>query len=156
MALPTPVAEFWQRFLAQSPEHDPARFYEAFSFGDSEALADELADLLLRGIKRATAGSIAGYEMDGGRPPRPGDLSIVCDGRGKPLCVIETLRVEVCRFGDVDAEFAAVEGEGDGSLAYWRAAHAAYFEREAAQTGQAFSEDVLLACERFRLVYREA
>lgn len=156
MALSLPLAEFWQRFLAQSPAHDPARFYEAFSFGDSEDLADSLADLVLRGVKRATAGSIASYEIDGGRAPRPGDLSIVTDGRGKPLCVIETLQVDICRFGDVDAEFAAVEGEGDGSLAYWREAHAAYFERESAQTGQAFGEDLLLACERFRLVYREA
>jgi len=156
MALSIPLAEFWQRFLAQNPGLDAARFYEAFSFGDSEDLADSLADLVLRGVKRATAGSIASYEVDGGRPPRPGDLSIVSDGRGKPVCVIETLQVDICRFGDVDAEFAALEGEGDGSLAFWREAHAAFFEREAARTGQAFSEDLLLACERFRLVYREA
>ena len=156
MTLPTPTGEFWRRFIAQHPGFDSARFYEAFSFGDSEDLADSLAELVLRGVKRATAGSVAGYQMDGGRPPQPGDLSIVTDGRSKPLCVIETVQVDVCRFGDVGAEFAAVEGEGDGSLSYWRQEHAAYFGREALRTGQAFSEDIMLVCERFRLVYREA
>jgi len=30
-------------------------------------------------------------------------------------------------FGAVDAAFAAAEGEGDRSLAWWQAAHTAYF-----------------------------
>lgn len=55
-------------------------------------------------------------------------------------------------FKDVTADFAAAEGEGDGSLAFWRAAHAAYFTRECARLGRAFSEDMPVVCERFDVV----
>jgi uncharacterized protein YhfF len=47
----------------------------------------------------------------------------------------------------VDAGFARDEGEGDRSLAYWRGAHREYFGRQGK-----FSEDMMLMCERFRLV----
>ncbi len=43
--------------------------------------------------------------------------------------------------------FAADEGEGDRSLAYWRRAHTNYFTRR----GE-FAPDMALYCERFRLV----
>jgi uncharacterized protein YhfF len=52
-------------------------------------------------------------------------------------------------FGDVDQAFAFDEGEGDRSLAYWRAAHRRYFSRQGT-----FAPDMLLNCERFRLVAR--
>jgi uncharacterized protein YhfF len=51
------------------------------------------------------------------------------------------------RFGEVDAAFAYEEGEGDRSLTCWREAHRRYFGR----LGK-FSEDMMLMCERFRLV----
>ena len=66
------------------------------------------------------------------------------------MSVIETKGVEVVLYGEVSAEFAAIEGEGDGSLAYWRRAHWAYFRRECARTP---SLDVPVVCERFELVY---
>ena len=42
-------------------------------------------------------------------------------GAAQPRCVIETTEVTYRRFDDVDAAFAYEEGEGDRSLAYWRA-----------------------------------
>lgn len=69
------------------------------------------------------------------------------DGRGEPRCVIETVEITYRRFNDVDAAFAYDEGEGDRSLAYWRNAHRTYFSR----LGR-FSEDMMLMCERFRLI----
>ena len=85
-----------------------------------------------------------------------GDLSIVTDWSGKPLCVIETQSLEVVPFNEVSAEFAATEGEGDGSLAFWQAAHRACFTRECIAAGREFSESMLVACERFRVVYQES
>ena len=51
------------------------------------------------------------------------------------------------RFPDVDPAFANDEGEGDRTLAYWRKAHETYSSR----LGQ-FTPDMLLRCERFRVV----
>jgi uncharacterized protein YhfF len=74
---------------------------------------------------------------------------VMLDGSGRPQAVIETLELTQRRFNDVDAAFAYDEGEGDRSLAYWREAHRRYFTR----LGQ-FADDMLLYCERFRVVQR--
>ena len=113
-----------------------------FAFGDNPALADELLDLVMQGIKTATCST-----EDEPNTSSPGERWIVLDGRGKPRCVIETTEVTYRKFGEVDAAFAHEEGEGDRSLDYWRNAHRTYFGR----LGR-FSEDMTLMCERFRLV----
>jgi uncharacterized protein YhfF len=114
----------------------------SFAFGDSPALADELLELVLKGVKTATCSTEDEPNMS-----KPGERWIVLDGRGHPRCVIESTEVSFRRYGEVDAAFAHDEGEGDRSLAYWRSAHRRYFER----LGR-FSEDMMLMCERFRLV----
>ena len=118
------------------------RDLRSFAFGDGPALADELLELVLKGVKTATCST-----EDEPNTSTPGERWIVRDGRGTPRCVIETLEVSYRRFGEVDAAFAHDEGEGDRSLAYWREAHRRYFGR----LGK-FSEDMMLMCERFRLV----
>ena len=154
MPVPDALLPFWRAFAAATGKGDEARFYEAFAFGDSEALADELADLVLSGVKRATAGSVWSYEAEAKRLPTPGDLSIMTNGAGHPLCVIETTCVEVMPFNRVSAEFAAAEGEGDASLASWRQGHRAYFTRECVASGREFSEDMLISCERFEVIFQ--
>jgi uncharacterized protein YhfF len=113
-----------------------------FAFGDNPALADELLELVMKGIKTATCST-----EDEPNTSSPNERWIVLDGRGEPRCVIETSEVTYRKFGEVDAAFAHEEGEGDRSLAYWRNAHRTYFGR----LGR-FSEDMTLMCERFRLI----
>ena len=154
MSIPTHLSDFWNTFAKSIGGVDAARFYEAFFFGDSEQLANELAELVLRGTKRATAGSVWSFEAEGKRLPVPGDLSIVTRWSGKPLCIIETQAVDVVPFSEVSSEFAATEGEGDGSLSFWQEAHRQYFTRECAGAGRQFTESMLVACEQFKVVYR--
>ena len=142
MSLPPHLVPFWSDYAKTTSAAIEERFYEAFSFGDSEELANDLAALVLRGTKRATAGALWSYEAEGKRLPR------------QPLCVIETLSVEVVPFNEVTADFAATEGEGDGSLSFWRGAHRAYFTRECVSVGREFLENMLISCERFAVVYR--
>ena len=114
----------------------------SFAFGDGPALADELLDLVIKGVKTATCST-----EDEPNTSTPGERWIVRDGRGEPRCIIESLEVSYRRYNEVDAAFAREEGEGDRSLAYWREAHRRYFGRQGK-----FSEDMMLMCERFRLV----
>ena len=118
------------------------RSLRSFTLGDSPELADQLLDLVLKGVKTATCST-----EDEPNTSKPGERWIVLDGRGEPRCVIESTEVSYCRYSEVDAAFAHDEGEGDRSLAYWREAHRRYFAR----LGR-FSEDMMLMCERFRLV----
>jgi uncharacterized protein YhfF len=113
-----------------------------FAFGDGSELADQLLELVIKGIKTATCST-----ADEPNTSTPGEQWVVLDGRGEPRCVIESTEVTYRRFEEMDAAFAYDEGEGDRSLAYWRSAHRAYFGR----LGN-FSEDMMLMCERFRLV----
>jgi len=118
------------------------RTLRSFAFGDAPTLADELLDLVIKGVKTATCST-----EDEPNTSSPGERWIVLDGRGDPRCVIETTEVTFRRYDEVDATFAYDEGEGDRSLAYWREAHRRYFGR----LGK-FREDMMLMCERFRLV----
>jgi len=115
---------------------------ERFSFGDNPALADELGELVLSGRKRATC-----WAASEGEKTAVGTRMVMCDGAGRPRAVIETLELATCRYSEVGVDFARDEGEGDGSLEYWRDAHRTYFKRNGG-----FSPDMLLWCERFRLV----
>jgi len=120
----------------------PEKYRElrSFAFGDGPALADELLELVLAGTKTATCST-----EDEPNTSTPGERWIVRDGRGTPRCVIESTEITYRRFAEVDATFACEEGEGDRSLACWRQAQ--YFGRQGK-----FSEDMMLMCERFRLV----
>jgi uncharacterized protein YhfF len=154
MPIPEQFSAFWRAFVKADSDADEDRFCEAFYFGDSEELANELAELVLRGAKRATTGALWAYEAEGKRLPQPGDLSIVTDWSNKPLCVIETQAVEIMPFRQVTAEFAAAEGEGDGSLRFWQQAHREFFSRECESAGSEFSESMEVVCERFAVRYR--
>jgi uncharacterized protein YhfF len=114
----------------------------SFSFGDSPALADELLALVLSGRKTATCTT-----PDDPNLSHPGERWVVLDGRGRARCVIETVEVTMQRYNEVQADFAYEEGEGDRTLQYWRNAHRIYFQRRGK-----FNDDMVLACERFRLL----
>ncbi len=81
--------------------------------------------------------------------PEVGGHSVILDGEGKPICVIRTTRVDTQPFGEVDEEFAWVEGEGDRSFAYWREAHIRFFAGE----GTPIEDDDLVVLERFEVVW---
>jgi uncharacterized protein YhfF len=156
--IPNPVsaAACWRAFLASLPADSPWRqgTYLVEPWGDSPALADELGGLIAAGTKTAACSPLVEFETQGQPIPAPGLLTIVVDGRGEPLCIIETVEVDHHPFNQVDAQFAFEEGEGDRSLQYWREAHRRYFTRTLAGYGLEFNEGMILVCERFRVVYR--
>jgi len=118
-----------------------------YAFGHTKEMADALCALVLDGKKTATSSALYHYEED--PVPEPGDCTVLLDGSGRPRCVIECVESDVVPFNEVDAQFAADEGEGDRSLAAWRKAHEELFRREGY-----FAPDMLVVCERFRIVER--
>jgi uncharacterized protein YhfF len=83
-----------------------------------------------------------------------GYLTIALDGRGEPICIVETIEISIHKYNEVDADFARDEGEGDLSLNYWREEHKNYFSRVLHKIGKGFSEEMPLVCERFRVIYQ--
>ncbi len=147
---------YWSAFLASQPADSSyhQKSFVAEGFGDGSALADELGALIASGIKTGTCSALWEWHAEGNPIPEVGLISIVLDGAGQPLCIIETTEVTQRRFNEVDADFARAEGEGDLSLAYWRNAHQTFFSRTLSKIGREFSADMPLVCERFKLIYK--
>ncbi|MDW5501858.1 ASCH domain-containing protein [Pseudomonas lundensis] len=116
-----------------------------WSFGDNPALADELLQLVLDGQKTATCCSYVSYQQE--QEPLVGDYNVVLDGRGEPACIIRILSLRLIRYEDVTAEMAALEGEGDKSLAFWQQGHREFFTREGT-----FSPQMWLVFQQFERV----
>lgn len=126
--------------------------YEAWAFGGEP---DKLAGLVLAGIKTATASAYPLYGLEGEPLPEAGEYSVILDSQSEAVCVILTDRVTVVPYGDVGPDHARREGEGDRSLACWRQVHEAFFRREMAAAGLAFTEDMPVVCEEFHVVWPE-
>ncbi len=123
------------------------------SFGDSAAMADELADLVLHGPKRATAGLVADYRAAGEDLPRVGSHWLVCDGSGTPRAVLRTLEARVGPVESVDDGFAWDEGEGERTRESWLADHGAFFARSCERLGIDYHEGLEVVFERFAVVW---
>ena len=149
------VKAYWQKFLATLPPDSLYRVqpYVAEGWGDSPAMADELGVLIAQGIKTATCSALWEWEAEGNHIPQKGLITIALDGRGEPLCIVETVEVLIRKYNEVDADFARAEGEGDLSLNYWREAHQNFFSRTLPKIGKEFSEEMPLVCERFRVIF---
>lgn len=151
------IMTFWNTARQAVPSLPPmeagAIDADIWFFGDSQELSASLAELVLGGPKRATAGLVAEMAADNAALPRPGGLSLVTDFHGVPLMILRSTRVDTLPFNQVDADFAAAEGEGDGSLAYWQDAHERYFKRSCARLGLTWHPDMDVICERFEVVY---
>lgn len=148
----TPGAQsFWNEYVASElAEGRPSpELYDTMVIGSDEVSANVGAQMILSGRKTATSALPADFEGAGQRPPQPGDLSLVLDGRGAPICIVRTVSVRTQPFGDVDGAFARDYGEWDGTLATWR-------ERMLAYYGERLLDDPLatvLVCERFARVW---
>ena len=141
-----------ESYLLSLPVAARARHVSADYFCADEHNANFCASLVVAGRKRATCSLAYWYLEKGERMPEQGDLLVVTDWSGLPKVLVEIVSVTLCPFDEVDAAFAAEEGEGDGSQAWWREAHKAFFEREMKAEGREFDEHATLVLERFRVV----
>lgn len=149
------IFAFWDAYCAASGT-DADADWDAYAFGGptvGDDDVDALADLVVAGRKRATTALLWEHEAEDMPLPAPGDLHIILDASGMPRAIVRTTRVDVMPLCDVDEEFAAVEGEGDGSLAYWQDVHTRVFTALAHELGREPALDMPVVCERFELVY---
>ncbi|MER5784853.1 ASCH domain-containing protein [Streptomyces mobaraensis] len=120
-------------------------------------LRDRLVTAILDGSKTSTTGLVVDYEHEGEALPRVGERSVVVDSDDRPVAVIETTDVRVVPLSDVDFAHVVDEGEGDASVAEWRANHETFWHsaemREALDDPEFTVDDSTLAVlQRFRLV----
>ena len=129
-----------------------ARYFLPMSIGKTRADADEGAALILDGTKTATSSPF--WDYPDGRIPFVGALGVLLDGSRLPRGIVETSRVEIMRFGSVNAELARDYGEGPRTLEWWVRVMGDYYKASAARHGVLFSNDTEIICEWFRVVHR--
>jgi uncharacterized protein YhfF len=126
-------------------------------FGFPGPLRDQLVAAILSGAKTSTSSLLLGYERFGEPLPEVGSVSAVVDSADRRVAAIEVTSVRVVRLGDIDLQHAIDEGEGDESVAQWRAGHERFWHSAEvrAEFGDpefTVNDDTLVLAERFRLV----
>ena len=125
--------------------------YEAWAFGEAP---DELAGLVVQGIKTATCSAYELYLIDKEPLPQSGDYSVILNSNEDAVCIVKTLKVYVTEFIRVSEEHAFKEGEGDRSLDYWRRVHERFLTDELASVNKSFDENTKVVCEEFEVIYK--
>ena len=119
-------------------------------------LRDQLVAAILSGAKTSTSGLVVDYEQTNEPLPEAGQRFAVVDSAGHRVAAIELTDVRVVRLADVDLRHALDEGEGDRSVAQWRASHEKFWHgpEMRAEFGADFTvdDDTLVVAQRFRLV----
>jgi uncharacterized protein YhfF len=124
-------------------------------------LRDRLLAAILSGAKTSTSSLVLGYERENEPLPAVGELAAVVDSQNRRVAAIEVTDVRVVRVAEVDLQHVLDEGEGDASVAQWRAGHERFWHsaESRAELGDPefmVNDDTLVVAERFRLVHTAA
>jgi uncharacterized protein YhfF len=145
------IQSFWNKFIAQNNDLNYLKDYnfEAWSFGNTSDMANDLCHLVLEGKKTATCSLLRAYQGFENEIPKVGVYSVLCDGEEKPKAIIFLTHTWICKYSEVSENHAFEEGEGDRSLEYWKKVHFDFFSQY-----ENFHEDDDLLCERFKVVFK--
>jgi uncharacterized protein YhfF len=121
-------------------------------------LRDRLVAAILSGAKTSTSGLVLFYERANEPLPRAGQRLAVVDSADRRVAAVELTEVRVVRLAEVDLRHALDEGEGDESVAQWRAGHEEFWHSpevraELGDPGFTVDDDTLVLAQRFRLVH---
>lgn len=139
---------YWENYWKQRGEKAPEAV-TAWAFGVD---ADELAQLVMDGVKTATCSGLIFYEKENEPLPRVDDYSVILNSQEEPVAIIKTVDVQVMPMNEVPEEFARAEGEGDRSYRHWWQVHEIFFTQALQEIGLSFYENMMLVCERFECI----
>ena len=146
--------ELWHEFCVSKgiAEDTP---YEAWAFCGGGPIGDELAALVLKGIKFGTASALDDYiyEDDLDELPKVGDYSVILLDNDEAVCVIRDYDVYTRPFGEVSHFHGYSEGEDDRTLDAWRRIHTEAFGPDLKEIGYPLTNDSKIVCEKFSVEY---
>lgn len=144
------IQSYWNHFVQEKKLDHLIDFkFEAWSFGNTKEMADNLGNLVLEGKKTATCSLLRAYRGEESEIPRVGIYSVLCNGAEKPISIIFLYETWVCKYNEITEKHAFEEGEGDRSLEYWKKVHFEFFSQY-----DGFHIEDELICERFEVAYK--
>ena len=147
-----PGEMMWEAYCCKTNTNRNAR-HDIWKFCGGGAAADKLANLVLAGIKTATASTKLAYELGGENLPEVGTYSVILFDN-EAACIIRDTKVSVVPFNQVSADHAFKEGEDNRSLNKWREVHRRAFTPDYEAAGLDFDEKGDCVLEEFEVVYR--
>ncbi|KGE13104.1 ASCH domain-containing protein [Sphingobacterium deserti] len=145
--------DYWREFQNKNPMYNSIPFPPCYYFCDNEKDANDCAELVQKGIKRATTHALSSLQLHNEELPSVDDIAIITDWYGNPKAIIKTVKVAIVQFKDITAEYEYIEGEGDKSLAYWKQVHWDYYLRELSDHGIQPTPAMELVCEQFETIW---
>ena len=137
---------YWDNYWGENLQ---PKSVTAWQFGGQP---DELAQLVVDGVKKATCSGHVFYEIENEPLPKVNDYSVVLNSKDEPVAIIRTNDVTIMPMNEVPEEFAISEGEGDRTYQYWYNVHKVFFTDALKEVNLEFSDAMLLVCERFELI----
>ena len=135
---------YWDEYWSGE---EKTNFVTSGMFGDTP---NELAQLVIDGVKTATCSGYVFYGLENRSLPTTDDYFIILNNEEEPVAIIKTVEVLLVPMDEVSEEFAI--SEGDGSYENWKSIHEKFFKSKLQKFGLEFSKDILLVCERFTLI----
>jgi uncharacterized protein YhfF len=148
------IEPFWLAYQRACEIKVPG--FAATALAETQSVADELAELVLAGVKRAHATLHRDFQQALDALPQIGDHLVVLDGAGTPRAIVRTTRVELRHFNEIDDEFAFDAGEGDLTLRWWLTAHRQDYAERAERDCFEVDERIELVLEWFERVWPPA
>ena len=142
----------WQAYC-RTTNTDSSTRHDMWKFCGGGVFADELANLVLAGVKTATSSTKLAYEIGDESLPDVGTYSVILFDNGEAACIIRDTKVSIVPFNRVSAEHAYKEGEDDRSLDKWREVHRRAFAPDYKAAGLEFDENADCVLEEFEVVY---
>lgn len=127
--------------------------HDIWKFCGGGVFADELANLVLAGVKTATASAKIAYETENEALPEVGTYSVILFDNEEAACIIRDTKVSIVPFHLVSAEHAYKEGEDDRSLNKWREVHRRCFAPDYQAAGLDFDKIGDCVPEKFEVVH---
>lgn len=146
--------ELWHEFCVSKgiAEDTP---YGAWAFCGGGPTGDELAALVLKGIKFGTASALDDYIYEDALDelPKVGDYSVILLDNNEAVCVIRDYDVYTRPFGEVSHFHGYSEGEDERTLDAWRRIHTEAFGPDLKEIGYPLTNASKIVCEKFTVEY---
>ena len=96
------VKEMWKKYLSTIGENinDTGKTYESWYFCNNKKYANELAGLVKKGKKKATASLHYLYEIENEPIPEVDDYGVITNWKGIAQCIIQITNINIIPFKD--------------------------------------------------------
>ncbi|QLG44110.1 ASCH domain-containing protein [Costertonia aggregata] len=148
------VYDMWGDFTQVHPEFKKDELPESWYFHDNKEDANRLADLVMKGKKKASSGLYLWYKEANADLPKAGTKSIITNFDGTAQAIIKITKVDTIPFNQISKEYAAMDmGTNIEPLKKWKKAHWDFFANTMKQGGNEPTEKILVVCERFETIW---